>query len=90
MFTVLPIWLLYFTYCMALIMHVTFSFTGAKEKRFIPVLIDEDYRGKIPRSFSHITYLDRLRQEENDFWRKLATSLGWKDHKNGCKKKHTR
>ena len=75
---------------MAVTMNVTFSFTGAKEKRLIPVLIDEDYRGKIPRSFSHITYLDRLRQEENDFWEKLATSLGWSEPKAGCKKKHVR
>lgn len=62
---------------MAVIINVTFSFPGAKEKRFIPVLIDEDYRGKIPRSFSHIVYLDFLRLEENDFWKKLAKSLGW-------------
>ena len=62
-----------------LLINVTFSFTGAKEKRFIPVLIDEDYRGKIPRSFSHITYLDFHRLEE--FWKKLATSLGWNQHK---------
>ena len=75
---------------MAMIINVTFSFPGAKEKRFIPVLIDEDYRGKIPRSFSHIVYLDFLRLEENDFWKKLATSLGWSEHKNGSKKKHTR
>ena len=52
---------------MAMIINVTFSFPGAKEKRFIPVLIDEDYRGKIPRSLSHIAYLDFLRLEENDF-----------------------
>ena len=65
-------------------------FTGAKEKRFIPVLIDEDYRGKIPRSFSHITYLDFLRLEENDFWEKLATSLGWKQHKAWYNKKYVR
>lgn len=78
----------YFAYCVAVIMNVTFSFSGAKEKRFIPVLIDEDYRGKIPRSFSHITYLDRLRQEENDFWKKLAISLGWNEPKAGSRKKH--
>ena len=83
------IWSSYFTYCMAVIMNVTF-FTGAKEKRFIPLLIDEDYRGKIPRSFSHITYLDFLRLEENDFWKKLATSLGWKQHKAWYNKKYVR
>jgi len=79
MLIVLPMW----------VMSVTFSYTGAKEKRLIPVLIDEDYRGKIPRSMSHITYLDYLRQDEKDFWKKLATSLGWKEHKNGCRKNNT-
>ncbi|KAJ7371314.1 Myeloid differentiation primary response protein MyD88 [Desmophyllum pertusum] len=50
---------------------------GAKEKRLIPVLIEEAYRSKIPRTISHITYLDYLRQDEKHFWDLLAQSLGW-------------
>lgn len=57
--------------------YVAFSITGAKEKRLIPVLIEEAYRSKIPRTISHITYLDYLRQDEKHFWDLLAQSLGW-------------
>lgn len=52
-----------------------FFFTGVKEKRIIPVLIDEAYRYKIPRTISHITYLDYIRQSEDNFWELLCYSL---------------
>lgn len=48
---------------------------GAKEKRIIPVLIDEEYRCSIPRTLSHITYLDYLRQDEKHFWDLLCNTL---------------
>ncbi|PFX20292.1 myeloid differentiation primary response protein MyD88-like [Stylophora pistillata] len=48
---------------------------GAKEKRIIPVLIDEEYRCSIPRTLSHITYLDYLRQDEKHFWNLLCDTL---------------
>lgn len=64
--------------CVVMHMYVAFSSTGAKERRLIPVLIEEAYRYKIPRTISHITYLDWLRREEKNFWNSLAESLGWK------------
>ena len=69
-----------------MVMNVIFSFTGAKQKRFIPILIEEDYRGKIPLTLSHIVYLDFLRLEEDVFWKKLAISLGWNPNKVCCDK----
>ncbi|XP_078378197.1 myeloid differentiation primary response protein MyD88-like [Oculina patagonica] len=62
--------------------HIAMNLSpGAKQKRLIPVLIEEAYRYKIPRTISHITYLDWLRQEEKNFWNLLAISLGWEPKK---------
>ena len=65
---------------------VIFSFTGDKQKRFIPILIEEDYRRKIPHTLSHIVYLDFLRLDREAFWKKLAISLGWNPNKVCCDK----
>lgn len=67
-----------YMYFVVMHMYVAFFFAGAKKERLIPVLIEEAYRYKIPRTISHIVYLDYLRQEENNFWNRLARSLGWK------------
>lgn len=50
---------------------------GAQHRRIIPILVEENYRFKIPRTMAHLTYLDFPRAEGNSFWERLAESLGW-------------
>ena len=50
-------------------------FTGEKRERYIPILIEDAYRHKIPKTIKHLYHLDYTRIDESIFWKRLANCL---------------
>ena len=56
-------------------MIIATYFTHEKRERYIPILLEDAYRHKIPKTIKHLYHLDYTKTDESIFWDRLANSL---------------